>query len=300
MKYVITGSSGHISKPIVLQLLNEGHDVTVIGRSAGNLQELTSKGAKAAIGSVDDIDFLSETFKGADAVYLMAPPNFGAASIKDYIASVGNNYAAALKASGVKHAVVLSSIGAHRPSGLGPIDGIHRVEQELNKLADVNILYLRPAYFYYNLFANLDMIRHLNILGGNYTAAPGTFPLVHTSDIAAEAAEALLKLNFKGHSVKYVVSDEVSTEQIAAAIGKAIGKPELPWVKFSDEQAFEGMQQAGLPEDIARNYVEMGNAMDSGIMTEDYFKQGKGPTGKVKLDDFAKEFAAVYNAGTPA
>ncbi len=59
------------------------------------------------------------------------------------------------------------------------------------------------------------------------------------------------------------------------------------------------MQQAGLPEDIARNYVEMGNAMDSGIMTEDYFKQGKGPTGKVKLDDFAREFAAVYNAATP-
>lgn len=300
MKYVITGSSGHISKPIVLQLLNEGHDVTVIGRSAGNLGELTSKGAKAAIGSVDEIPFLTDTFKGADAVYLMVPPNFAAANMKDYIAFVGNNYAAALKASGVKNAVVLSSIGAHRSSGLGPIDGIHRVEQELNKLADVNILFLRPAYFYYNLFANLELIRHQNILGGNYTAAAGKFPLVHTSDIAAAATDALLKLDFKGHSVKYVVSDEVSTDQIAAAIGKAIGKPALPWVKFSDEQAFQGMQQAGLPEDIARNYVEMGNGMGSGIMTEDYFKQGNGPIGKVKLDDFAKEFAAVYHASTNA
>ncbi|QEC41977.1 NAD(P)H-binding protein [Pseudobacter ginsenosidimutans] len=300
MKYVITGASGHISKPIVLQLLSEGHDVTVIGRSAGNLQELTGKGAKAAIGSLDDAAFLTETFKGADAVYLMTPPNYNSQSIKDYIASVGKNYSTALKASGVQYAVVLSSIGAHLSSGVGPVDGIHRLEQELNKLENVNILYLRPAYFYYNLFSNLELIRHQNIIGSNFSAGAGQFPLVHTSDIAAAAAEALLKLDFKGHSVKYVVSDEAGTDQIAATIGKAIGKPGLPWVKFTDDQALQGMQQAGLGEDISNNYVEMGNAIDSGVMSEDYFQNGNGPIGKVKLADFAQEFAAVYNATTPA
>lgn len=300
MKYVITGASGHISKPIVLQLLNEGHDVTVIGRSAANLQELTTKGAKAAIGSLDDASFLSETFKGADAVYLMTPPNYSSPSIKEYIAATGKNYVVALKASGVRYAVVLSSIGAHLSSGVGPVDGIHRLEQELNQLENVNILYLRPAYFYYNLFSNLELIRHQNIIGSNFTAGPGKFPLVHTSDIAAAAVEALLKLDFKGHSVKYVVSDEVGTDQIAATLGKAIGNPALPWVKFTDEQALQGMQQAGLGEDISNNYVEMGNSIDSGLMSEDYFQNGNGPIGKVKLADFAQEFAAAYNAATPA
>ncbi|MBO9636353.1 MAG: NAD(P)H-binding protein [Chitinophagaceae bacterium] len=300
MKYVITGASGHISKPIVLQLLNEGHDVTVIGRSAGNLQELVSKGAKAATGSVEDIAFLTETFKGADAVYLMTPPNFGTASIKAFIASIGANYATALKASGVKNAVVLSSVGAHLANGVGPVDGLHRLEQELKKLEDVNILFLRPAYFYYNLFANLELIRHQQIIGSNFAAAQGKFPIVHTSDIADAAVDALLNLNFKGHTVKYVVSDEVGTDQIAAAIGKALGKPELPWVVFSDDQAFQGMVQAGLPEDISRNYVEMGNAINTGIMSEDYYKQNNRTLGKVKLEDFAKEFASVYNAPAQA
>jgi hypothetical protein len=35
-------------------------------------------------------------------------------------------------------------------------------------------------------------------------------------------------------------------------------------------------------------------------MSEDYFQNGNGPIGKVKLADFAQEFAAVYNAPTPA
>lgn len=300
MKYVITGASGHISKPIVLQLLNEGHDVTVIGRSAANLQELTSKGAKAATGSIEDESFLTKAFAGADAVYLMIPPNFAATDIKKHIAGVGKIYAAALKASGVKNAVVLSSVGAHLAKGLGPIDGLHQTEQELNKLDDVNILYLRPSYFYYNLFSNLELIRHHNIIGSNFSSAAGKFPLVHTSDIAAAAAKALLRLDFKGKSVKYVASDEVGTDQIAAAIGKALNKPELPWVKFPDEQALQGMQQAGLTEDLSKNYVEMGNAINDGIMNEDYFKQPNRQLGKVKLEDFAKEFAAVYNASTPA
>ena len=74
MKYVITGGAGNISKPLALQLLKAGHTVTVIGRNAANLTELTNAGAKAAIGSVEDIAFLTASFTGADAVYTMVPP----------------------------------------------------------------------------------------------------------------------------------------------------------------------------------------------------------------------------------
>ena len=65
MKYVITGGAGNISKPLALQLLTAGHAVTVIGRSEGNLKELTDAGAKAAIGSVEDLAFLTAAFFGA-------------------------------------------------------------------------------------------------------------------------------------------------------------------------------------------------------------------------------------------
>ncbi len=46
MNYVITGGAGHISKPLAEALLAAGHQVTVIGRNAANLQELVSKRSK--------------------------------------------------------------------------------------------------------------------------------------------------------------------------------------------------------------------------------------------------------------
>lgn len=295
MNYVITGGAGHISKPLAETLLAAGHQVTVIGRTAAHLQDLVKKGAKAAVGSVTDVAFLSATLKGADGLYLMVPPSYEAPDLKAFITQVGQNYAAALKASPVKHVVVLSSIGAHLPDGTGPITGLHRTEQALNELSDINILYLRPAFYYYNLLAMVGLVKQAGIIGNNFSVPSGKFPIVDTSDIAVVAADALLNLNFEGHTVQYIASDEVGTDEIAAALGKAVGKPELPWVKFPDDQAKAGLLQAGLGESGADNLVEMGRSMDSGVALEDYWKH-RPALAKVKLPDFAKTFAAVYNS----
>jgi uncharacterized protein YbjT (DUF2867 family) len=295
MKYVVTGGAGHISRPLVEQLLKAGHDVTVIGRNEENLKPLTDKGAKAAIGSVEDVSFLTDTFKGADAVYTMVPPTFDTTDWIGHIGRIGENYAQAIKDSGVKNVVNLSSVGAHLPDGVGPVSGLYRAEQALNNLDDVNIRHLRPAYFYHNLLSNVGLIKQAGIIGGNFSVSGNTFPIVHPQDIASAAAEELTQ-DFKGHSIRYIAGDEVSTDGIASAIGKEIGKPDLKWVPFTDDQTFQGMTQAGLPEEIAKNYVEMGQSINSGVMSADYFKNHP-ELSKTKLGDFAKEFAQVYNAG---
>ena len=94
MKYVITGAAGNISKPLAEKLLKAGHDVTVISRHEKNIQSLISLGAHAAIGSVEDTDFLTKTFTGADAIYTMVPPHFGATDWKGYIGQIVKNFAA--------------------------------------------------------------------------------------------------------------------------------------------------------------------------------------------------------------
>jgi uncharacterized protein YbjT (DUF2867 family) len=296
MKYVITGGAGNISKPLALQLLKAGNEVTVIGRNPANLKELTDAGSKAAIGSVEDVDFLTSVFTGADAVYTMVPPVHNVTDWKTHIGSIGQHYAEAIKAAGIKYVVNLSSIGAHLPGGVGPVSGLYRVEQVLNALTGVNIKHLRPAYFYNNLFGNIGMMKGMGIIGGNFAVKEALFPIVAPADIAAAAAEELLALNFSGHSVRYIASDEVSTDQIASALGSAVGKPELAWVKFTDEQALGGMIQAGLPEEIAKNYAEMNRAIDTGEMSGDYFLHRPATLGKTKLQDFAKTFAAVYQS----
>ena len=296
MKYVITGGAGHVSKPLTEKLLNAGHDVTVISRNAEHLKPLTNLGAKAAIGSVNDLAFLKTTFASADAVYTMVPPNYTASDMKASIAEVGENYAAALKTSKVKYVVNLSSVGAHLPEGVGPVSGLYRVEQSLNELKNINIKHLRPVYYYSNFLGNVGMVKNMNIIGGNFGGGDFKMLLADTNDVAEVAFEELSKLNFSGHSIRYIASDERSTEDIAKVLGGSINKPELPWVTFTDEQAYGGMMQMGLPENAAKNYAEMGHAMHDGSMFEDYWKHHPDKLGKTKLEDFAKTFAAVYNS----
>ena len=294
MKYVVLGSLGNISKPLAEKLVAAGHKVTVISSKAEKAGQIEALGAKAAIGSVEDVDFLTKTFAGADAVYTMVPPNFGADNWKKYIGGIGENYASAIKASGVKNVVNLSSIGAHMPDGCGPVSGLYFAEKALSGLDGVNVIHLRAGFFFQNFLGNIGMIKHMGIIGGNY-GEETKLPLVHPVDIADAAAEEMLKLSFKGRNIRYVVSDEKTTNQVAAILGKAIGKPDLPWIDFKDEDTITGLVQAGLSEEIAKNYAEMGAAMRSGEMAAEYNLNKPTVFGKTKLEAFAPVFAAIYS-----
>jgi uncharacterized protein YbjT (DUF2867 family) len=291
MKITLTGSLGNISKPLAQSLISAGHQVTIISSSADKVKAIKDLGATAAIGSVDDIDFLTKAFTGADAIYTMCPPSYSANDYRAYIAGVGSNYAAAIKASGVTQVVNLSSIGAHLPDGTGPIKGLYDVEQLFNNLGGVSVKHMRPAYFYINLYGNTDMIKHAGIIGANYGES-ASLVLVHPKDIAIAIAEEIQQ-PFTGKSIRYVTSDVRTAAEVAAALGTAVGKPELKWVEFTDEQALGGMIDAGLPQEIAKNYVEMGTAIRSGVLWED-FNKNKPAFSAIKLEDFAKEFAANF------
>ncbi len=295
MKYAITGAAGHISKPLAEQLLKAGHQVTVIGRDQKNLEELMKAGAFPVIGSLEDVEFLKTAFAGSDAVFTMCPPNFNYKDLKSFNECLGRNYTDAIKANGIKYVVNLSSIGAHLTECTGPVSGLHNAEKLLNGLKNVNIKHLRPAFFYSNLMANINMIKNMGIIGSNFSIAANRFPVSDPVDISTAAAEELLRLTFSGHSVRYIASDESGTDEIAAVIGKAIGKPELKWIKFTDAQVLTGMQQSGVPTGIAGDLVEMFTAMDGDRFTEDYWTHHPS-LGIVKLEDFAKEFAAAYYA----
>jgi len=293
MKYVLTGSTGNISKPIAESLIPAGHEVVVISSDANKTPTIQNLGAKAAIGDVNDIAFLTQTFKGADAVYLMIPPTFTVEDWPAHLQQIANNYVKAIQDSGVQKVVQLSSIGAHLGYGAGPINGLAYLEQQLAKI-NIDVLSLRPSYFYTNLYTMVDLIKQAGIMGSNFGNADERFVLTHPSDIAAVAAQHLLALDFTGHSHEYISSDVRPFSEIAKVIGNAIGKPELPWVQFSDEDALNGMLGAGLKKTIADGYLEMGQGINSGIVQEDYYNSGAKPQGKVRLEDFAKEFSGAF------
>lgn len=296
MNYVISGSLGHISKPLAQKLIAAGHSVTIITSNPSKGNEIKSLGASAAIGSVEDKSFLKNVFAKADAVYLMVPPRFDLnGGFRQYQRKVSDNFVDALKTSGVKHAVLLSSVGAHLGKGAGPVDGLAYTEWHLSQEKELNLKILRPSYFYYNLMGQISLVKNMNIFGANYSGTKEKLVLTHTDDIAEVAAQELLSLKFKGKSIEYVASDECYPKDIAVVLGNAVGKPGLPWVEFKDEDTLQGMLKAGLNEEIAKGYVDLGAGLRNGTIQADYWKN-KPKLGKVKLKDFAKEFAAAYNS----
>lgn len=297
MKIIVTGSLGHISEPLTKELVEKGHDVTVVSSKPEKQKDIEALGAIAAIGSLENADFLTATFTGAGAVYSMVPPtNLFAPDIDlvGYYSNIGKNYAQAIKHAGVKRLVHLSSIGAHMDKDSGLILGHHAVEIILDKLTDVAITFMRPVGFYYNLYSFVPMIKTQGIIAANY-GAEENLVWVSPKDIAAAVAEELETPPVSNRTVRYVASDEVTGNETASILGAAIGKPDLKWVLISNEQTQNGLETVGMNADAAAAMVEMFASQHSGALMEDFYRNRPTVMGKVKVTDFAKEFAAAFN-----
>ena len=296
MQLIITGSLGHISKPLTKELVQKGHAVTVISSSPERQKNIEEIGATAAIGSLEDADFLIATFTGADAVYSMVPPNDYFNHDLDLLAyyrRLGQNYKQAIGQSGVKRLVNLSSFGAHLEKSNGILLGSHDVEQTLNELPpEVAITQIRPTSFFYNLYGYAEMIKREGFIAANYGEAD-IVPWVSPKDIAAAVAEELVT-PFEGRKVRYVASDERSCNDTARVLGEAIRKPDLQWKIIPSEQMQSGLEATGMNPEIAAGLTEMYGSLHSGLLAESYYRHKPAVMGKVKLEDFAKEFAAAF------
>ncbi|AXB58359.1 NmrA family NAD(P)-binding protein [Flavobacterium fluviale] len=299
MNIVMTGSLGNIGKPLVIELVQKGHSVTVISSKAERQIEIETLGAKAAIGKMQDADFLTHTFKEADVVYLMeAWEGIGSIFDKDvdFVAAfkrIGSNYKQAVLRSGVTRIIHLSSIGAHTDQGTGSLYLHNTVENILKELPDaVSIKFMRPVGFYNNIFRYMQTIKTQGKIIQSY-GGDKKEPWVSPLDIAAAIVEEI-ENPFKGRTVRYLASDEISPNETARIIGAAIGKPDLEWSVISDEEMLSGMLSAGVNEWIANGFVKMQAAQRDGSLYTDFYLN-KPVLGKVKLTDFAKEFAKTYN-----
>lgn len=292
MKVIVTGSLGNVAKPLAQTLIQQGHDVTVVSSSAAKQADIEAVGASAAIGNVQDAAFLETTFRDADAVFAMIPPNHITTDLRAYYREVAGNYAQAARNAGVKHLVHLSSYGAHLDHGTGIILGAHDAEGILNNLDGITVTHLRPGYFATNLFPYVGMIKGAGFMASNHGDSDRIL-LVHPRDIAAAAASAINNSS-AGHNILYVVSEEHTCQEIAQALGAAIGKPDLTWKTFPDAQVLQSLLGAGLPQHFAVNLVELGAAIHSGLLQGDV-DQHKPFVGKTTLADVAEEFVEVYN-----
>jgi uncharacterized protein YbjT (DUF2867 family) len=293
---VITGASGNTGSVIVENLLAARAKVRVIGRDAKRLQRFTGMGAEPFITDVTDAGALEKAFSNATAVYAMIPPNLSAPDVRAFQEKVSDALAAAIRKSGTSHVVALSSVGAEKPDKVGPVVGLHNLEEKLKGIAGLNALFLRPGYFMENLLPQVGIIKTFGILAGPVrTDLP--LPMIATRDIGAYAAQALLNLDFNGkQSHELLGAREVSYNEAAKIIGAAIGKPDLTYSQLPAAQLKPALIQMGMSSNMVDLLLEMTDAMNSGYM------KPMGPrttdnTTATKFETFvAEKFVPAYRS----
>lgn len=307
MKIIVTGSLGNISQPLTKILIAKGHAVTVVSSDPKKKTAIENFGATPSIGSISDVKFLTNTFEGADAVYAMIPLSFSAPDLSEYLHRMAQNYVEALQEAGTKRIVLMSGWAADLVQG-------ENAEDVFDTLTNASITIMRPASFYTNFYQSIDLIKGKGFIGkfltlrysglwallsgktgllmGNY-GGEDRIVFVSPKDIADAVAEELLLLP-KEKTICYLGSEEMTCNEAAKIIGSAVGKPWLKWVLLSDKAMLQGLKMAKVPEKLAETLVEMQAVMHSGKTLEN-FHRSQPKMGKVKLADFAKEFAAAYH-----
>jgi len=264
--HVVLGASGNTGHVVAKNLLARQQKVRVVGRNAAHLQPHAAQGAEIFIGDVTDAAALTKAFQNADTAYVMIPPNLTSNDPLAYSERVSDAIAAALKNSGVKNVVALSSIGADKSKGTGPVVGLYKLEQKLNQIDGANVLFLRAGYFMENTLPQVGAISKMGFAVG--PVRPDLkLPMIATHDIGAFAADALLNLAFHGKQTQELLGQrDITYTEVAAIIGKAIGKPDLKYTQLPDEQIRPAMVQMGMSEQFAGLILEMAASLNSGYM----------------------------------
>jgi uncharacterized protein YbjT (DUF2867 family) len=294
--YAILGASGNTGAIISDSLLSKSKKVRVIGRDAGRLQRFVRKGAEAFTADMSDAVALTKAFGGARAAYLVLPP----ITTREAQERQSDAIAKAVKESGLRYAVYLSSYGAHVPEGTGPVTGLHSSEQKLNAIGGLNVLHLRAAYFMENNLAAIDMIHGMGLFG--HVLLPDLkLPMVATRDVGDYGAQRLLDLDFAGKQTRELLGErDLSMAEATAVIARGIGKPDLRYEQFPYDQMQQALIQTGFSPKKAAVYIEMFKAINAGVLAAQEPRSPENST-PTSFEQFVQDvFAPSYHGKASA
>jgi uncharacterized protein YbjT (DUF2867 family) len=292
--YVVLGASGNTGHIVAQNLLARQQKVRVVGRNAAHLQAHAAQGAEIFIADVTDAAALTEAFHNADAAYVMIPPNPTSNDPLAYSERAGDAIAIALKNAGVKNVVALSSIGADKSQGTGPVIGLYKLEQKLNQLDGANVLFLRAGYFMENTLPQVPVISKMGAVLG--PVRPDLkLPMIASRDIGAFASNALLSPSFRGKQTQELLGQrDITYNDVATIIGKAIGKPDLKYAQPTNEQVRPALVQSGMSEQFAGLILELATALNSGHMRALEPRTSKNTTPTTYENFVAEVFLPAY------
>ena len=288
----VFGASGNTGGAAAARLLKVGKKVRVGGRHKEKLASFTQAGAEAAVGDIENAGFVRQALSGAEAAYVLIPPNMATDDFRAYQQRLVDCYVAGIEATGVRHVVLLSSIGAHHREGTGPIVALHELEERLKKIPPLNALFLRAGFFMDNVLMGLGSVK----AQGVYTStmpADASMPMIHSADIGNYVASRLERLDFSGKSVVHLIGPKaVSQTELASILSQAIDKP-VRYQQVSFDDVEKGLKQAGMKPSVVSIFMEMYRGAGKGLVAPE--EGGVVAQAQTTFETFAKQvFAPAY------
>lgn len=287
------GATGHIGHVIVDDLIKRGHIIRAIGRNEKKLRTLLGKGAEIYLYEFDDVDGLTQAFKDCYSVFCMIPAKMNE-DLNIFQDRVGEAICQALKNTGVKRVVNLSSIGAELEEGTGLIQGLRRQEERLNALNTITeLIHLRPGYFMENISSSIPSILYEDEISSPLN---GDLPIymVATRDIGWKAADFLERTDSVNHQIfDFVGPYEISFNEANLILGQVLDKPNLRYVQISFEKERDNLIKAGVNPVTADLLIEMFKAFNEGKIrrTQQLTPEHRGRT---TFEEFAHMIAHRY------
>jgi len=290
----VVGATGKVGHELARLLLARGVTVRALGRSPARLAALAAEGAEPHTADVRDVKALAEALRGADALLAMIPQDFAHGDPREDQRQVAEAMAAGLQVARIRHAVTISSLGADLAAGTGPIVGLRGMEERFNQVPGLNVVHLRPGYFYENSLASIPLIKSAGVDGG-LIRPDVPITMVASRDVAAAAAELLAAPAFTGRRVLELPGPRDYTMAEATRIlGEAAGRPDLTYVRFSEEDTRQGLLRAGFSTTSAEIYLEMFKALDQGLIR---LREPRSPAtvARTTFEEFARTvFAPAF------
>jgi uncharacterized protein YbjT (DUF2867 family) len=259
----VMGAAGNVGGKVAELLLSRGQDIRVLEHRRP-LDELAARGAEVVRGDVAEPGDLASFLDRAEAALVLLPDNVAEEHFVASRSKISRSLVEALRRRPVAHVVTLSSVGVGRPDVPGIPAGLRELEQRLSELEEINLLLLRSGFYMDYLLANVPLIQAQGINGG---AIEGDLPIamLATKDVAAEAAERLVRRDFSGHETKVLRGPEDVTMRAATqALGERLGLADVPYVQFPPDDLKGALLGSGFSAEAASLLVAMQLGMNEG------------------------------------
>src|SRR6202789_736930 len=289
--FAVMGITGNVGGAVARTLLQHGKKVRGIVRDSAKARTWEEKGVEIVTSNYDD--HLITAFSGEEGVFVMIPPSMvPEPSFPDSVVRIAAIKKAILAVKAAR-AVVLSSWGSEKTSGLGLIAANRILEQELGDTG-VSSAFLRPGWFMENLLYSFSAARSTGNYFSFYQPLERPYAMVATKDVGRIGAQTLLQ-DWQGKRVIEISGPiSYSSKDAADALGAAIGRP-VAAVAVPRGSWVDTLAQNGLPADRSGAYIEMVDGLNSGWI--DFGVLGTEQTkGTTDLVTTVKALAAKSNS----